>query len=682
MKAILSSTLFAAPLAAPVLAQSPVQQLPKTGDMYDKVDLSDPYRTTISGLFAQPIKFNGGQHQIHVYIGAENRQSEPFVLLLVDADVKVPQFLAKSGWQALADEQGLIVAVAQPLDADADLPYLDAVYTETHNRSHYNAQKGNNYMAAYGDAATIGQIWAMKDPENFSSFASMGDLKPIPAKFMADTAAEKTALKTVSMGQIPMPVWMFVSKLDVNTKAVVDQWNKRNDVTDEKYSTDMATAVYMARMNTTDSLINQQNFLAQTRYSVVKDPEALSPKTTRAVWAFLSKTIRPVGFANNDLRASRTVEEWGAKIRHLEVAGVNRYWVEYVPDQLFPTNGDKAPLVVYMHGNNNTAESMLQRSEFIKVAKERGFMAVLLTGALYHEDRMFPNPKWNLMEDPKEFDDYAYVRAVVKDAVSRLPVDTTRIYAMGQSYGSMAMLAMSLRMNDVFAAAAGTGAFLLGDQVTLYDSDQVLKGNKMPVQVLVGEFDGPGGGGTWENKRMRAQMPYWLKRNGLEGDVDACAHRQVQVRTLRRLSVRRQARRPAGGVRHRGRARPHDRRHGPLLPVRHVRLEVEPRRRRNALLHGRGRKVATQAASPGIVKLRRSNSATRGATCCPVNAASGGRTLAHSASPPSAALSAGIIGYCWNTPRISVEYEKWLENRGQSPEHYWIDRNFQRPKSC
>jgi len=503
-------------------AEIPVQTLPETGDMYEMLDLQDPYRTTISGLFVQEIDFNSTSQQIHVYIGSENRQSEPFVLLLVDPEEDVPSFVERSGWQTIADEQGLIIAIAQPLgttwEAAEDLEYLDAVYTQTHNRSHYNAQKGNNYLVAYGDAATIGQMWTMKSPQNFASFATFGDLQPISENFMRHAASEPSKLDGVAIGDLPMPTWLFTSELDANAQAVVDYWNARNNASEEKFSTDLAAGVFMARTNTTDSLINEQNFLAQTRYSVVADPETAEPATTRAVWGFLSSVVRPVGFSNNALRPARSVEEWGGTTRHLEVDGVNRYWVEYVPEQTFPTDGTEVPLVVYFHGNNNTAQSMVARSELIKVAKERGFITILLTGALYNTHRLFPNPKWNLTESEDEFDDYAYVRAAIADTVERLPIDTSRVYAMGQSYGSMAMLAMSLRMNDVFAAGAGTGGFLLGDRAELYESEKVLRDNQMPIQVLLGEFDGAGG--VWENQQMREQMPYWLERNGLIGDVD------------------------------------------------------------------------------------------------------------------------------------------------------------------
>jgi polyhydroxybutyrate depolymerase len=120
------------------------------------------------------------------------------------------------------------------------------------------------------------------------------------------------------------------------------------------------------------------------------------------------------------------------------------------------------------------------------------------------------------IQDPNLFDDYTYVRATVEDVLKRLPVDTTRIYAMGQSYGSMATLAFSLRMNDIFAAGAGTGGILLDPFLGLYRSDKVLKGNLMPISVLIGGAEPDNG----QNPGVRKNFPYWLERNGLPGDFD------------------------------------------------------------------------------------------------------------------------------------------------------------------
>lgn len=508
-------------------AQTTAQQLPETASMYGALDLSDPYKTTISGLFEQPVDLGEGViRTAYVYIGAENRQSEPFVLLMPDSGVDdVNAWLQQTGWQAIADAEGLIVAVAMSnegaaWDAEADIAYLNKLYSVTHARGHYNAQKGNNYMAAYGNAATLAQRWAMQNPQNFASFASFGDLEAISADYMTECAAKDTKLAEVKTGDLPMPVWFFVSEMDENAQAVLQYWNACNDVDPELFSTELATGVYMANNNGIESLIDEQNFLAQTRYTVKADPAVVTPEITNEVWAFLSDVIRPVGFANNSLRAARSVEEWGAVRRELEIDGVTRYWVEFVPEKLAPTTEDgKVPMVVYSHGNNNTAEAMLSRSEFIKVANERGFIVLLMTGCLYKTDTMFPNPRWNLEQDPELFDDYAYIRGAVADACSRLPVDTTRIYAMGQSYGGAASLHWALRMNDIFAAAATTGAWanLPSATTNCYEeAEKNLEGNLMPICALKGVAEG----GTWDAADFQSEMPYWLNRNGMAADVN------------------------------------------------------------------------------------------------------------------------------------------------------------------
>ena len=307
--------------------------------MYGMLDLNDPYRTVISGLFSQTVSVDKRPCDFHVYIGAKNHQSEPFVLLLPDSRQNVSALLVKGGWKDLADAEGLIVAIAKPTgkawDVNTDMPYLKALYDETHNRGYYNAQKGNNYLVAYGDGVTIAQMWAMAAPMNFASFATFGEIGAIDRKYMSESAAGKTALPSVSIGDIPMPVWFFVSGMGANAKAVLDCWNKRNRVQDEKFTSDAATGVYFAKTGGIDSLINEQKFLAQTRYTVVKDPAALGVARTKTVWTFLSSVVRPVGFANNELRSSRTVEQWQATKKTITVKGVTRYWVEFVPRQAF-----------------------------------------------------------------------------------------------------------------------------------------------------------------------------------------------------------------------------------------------------------------------------------------------------------------------------------------------------------
>ena len=81
MKRIVSLLLVAGLLCTALtglaLAQEPdleIQEFPASGDMYEMMDLSDPYKTVISGLFRQDITEGGLDRECYVYISPENRQ--------------------------------------------------------------------------------------------------------------------------------------------------------------------------------------------------------------------------------------------------------------------------------------------------------------------------------------------------------------------------------------------------------------------------------------------------------------------------------------------------------------------------------------------------------------------------------------------------------------------------------
>ncbi|MDO4546927.1 MAG: PHB depolymerase family esterase [Clostridia bacterium] len=504
-------------------AEMEIQEFPASGDMYEMLDLSDPYKTVISGLFRQDITQDGLERECYVYIGAENRQMQPNVTIIPDSGADVVSFLEQSGWKDIADEQGLILMIAVPeeggWDPAKDLAYMNGLWTQTHVRYWYNCQKHNSYMLAYGDGATLGQMWGMQavSPQKLVSFATFGDFE-VDASFVEETSAQATRLEGVTVGEIEMPVWFFVTGMNDAHEAVLNHWNAANDVGDEVLMSETATAIYSARTNSIDSLINEQAFLAQTRYTVTEDAAGWNnPERTREVWSFLSSVIRPVGYANNQLRAYRSVEDWGATKQTLEVDGVNRYWVEFVPEKLIETEDGKAPLVVMFHGNNQGAETFLANSDAIKLANERGFIMILMTGALYNDDTQMPNPMWNLNAEDNKFDDYAYVRAAIEDVASRLPVDESRIYAMGLSYGSMATQSFVAAMSDIFAAGAPVSG-LYNSSRSVVGPEHLPEGTLMPIFLINGATEADT---EYESESMRERFGGWLVSNGLGDDFDA-----------------------------------------------------------------------------------------------------------------------------------------------------------------
>ncbi|MDO4548355.1 MAG: PHB depolymerase family esterase, partial [Clostridia bacterium] len=206
--------------------------------------------------------------------------------------------------------------------------------------------------------------------------------------------------------------------------------------------------------------------------------------------------------------------------------GVSRYWIEFVPENIVQTDDGKAPLVVFFHGSNQGAETYLANSEGFKLAQARGFIAIYLTGAMptcqsnLHGRPMtqMPNPMWNLQRDPEMFDDYAYVRAAIEDVVSRLPVDTTRVYATGLSFGSRATQCFTSAMSDVFAASAPMSSFM--NDMNLEVARKNLEGveSKIPMFFLIGATEN---GSEYLSENMRNYYGIWLEQNGLGSDFDA-----------------------------------------------------------------------------------------------------------------------------------------------------------------
>jgi poly(3-hydroxybutyrate) depolymerase len=490
-----------------------IQKFPKSGDMYKMLNPADPYKTVVSGLFRQTVKVGDGERSFLVYIAKENAQYQPYLVIIPDVKQDPVALLEKSGWKEIADANGMILIITESpdrkWDLDRELVYLEKMYSVSHVRNWYNVQKGNNYLVAYGNGASIAQAWAMKTPANFCSFATFGSFA-VSSDYMKKVGNAPSELSYVPMKEVPMPVWMFVPKMTADVKAALEYWKYSNKSEGDMLSDANTTGIFLAKVNSIDTLIDEQDLLAQTRYTVKADAAAYNPKRTKIVWKFLSKVVRPVALANGDLRAARSIEEWGATRKTIQVDGITRYWIEFVPKILRKTTGNTAPLLVYFHGNNNTAEAIIDRTEMIKCANERGFIAVFPTGSLYNDPKQMPNPRWNLSEKQDEWDDYKFVRSMINDIIARLPVDKSRIYMSGQSYGSQATTAFSLRMNDIVAAGASTAGFLIRERLELYLSEKVLQGNRAPLFWIYGEKDLDY---FLDPKATETNVTYWIKRN-------------------------------------------------------------------------------------------------------------------------------------------------------------------------
>ena len=168
--------------------------------------------------------------------------------------------------------------------------------------------------------------------------------------------------------------------------------------------------------------------------------------------------------------------------------GVSRSYLLHVPARM---PEDQWPLVVVLHGAFSTAKEMELQSGFSNLADEQGFCVAYpngigLFGKLQH---------WNAghccgKAAKDKVDDVAFINAVIEDAASVCPVDTSRIFMVGYSNGGMmAYRYAAEQANRLAAAAVFAGAI---------DSDADGKANHwtppqprhpLPILILHGTAD-------------------------------------------------------------------------------------------------------------------------------------------------------------------------------------------------
>jgi poly(hydroxyalkanoate) depolymerase family esterase len=137
--------------------------------------------------------------------------------------------------------------------------------------------------------------------------------------------------------------------------------------------------------------------------------------------------------------------------------GARDYWV-YVPAGAPRAN---RPLVVFLHGCNETAEQAAAASRFNEVAARRGFVVV------YPEQQLSaPSTapladgnglrcwNWFLPEDQeRDAGEPATIVGITRQVTQRLRLDRTRTYVGGISAGAVMSVVLAATYPDVYAAA-------------------------------------------------------------------------------------------------------------------------------------------------------------------------------------------------------------------------------------
>ena len=503
------------------------------------VDLKVP---VYSGFYKEKTVIHEKLRKFIVFVPSRRKASGPGIFLLPPDHVSAEEFLVRSGWVELAEENGFVILAAEPfqgeawncIPADEEFEYIGALYQYSTNRNLYSINESSYYAVGYGTSADILQLYAAGNAALFAGIALIGG-KGADENQLAQQGSravtgnvngEICEDKNRNVCDIPLPVWFVTGKNE--KREDIACWIKINR-TDLHY-TDRETTVFYPDVSKSMSLLNQQpvQTVRWTQTEAVTDMTAQIP--CKAIWDFLRKVRRHAGTTlAGTLRPSKTWEELGLVRRTGLVEGREREWLLFVPGEHKRHPEKKLPLVIAVHGYSCSGEIFMNDSEWYKVAEERGFFVVFpsacvngsLARAIPSMRDHVPLPSWNssIPQDPEGPDELLFFRTMIDQIETDYPIDPERKYLCGHSNGALQTQCLMLQWPSEFAAYAPHGAALN----ELYNSDKAYppysEKSKTPMWLFKGTYDvgcGADFSGDSPNRRI---VEYVAAHNGCDLSV-------------------------------------------------------------------------------------------------------------------------------------------------------------------
>lgn len=481
---------------------------------FSSIDPRHPYYHLNTGLYELPVD---GQHsaEAFVYIPEETTNSCWSIALLLPGKKDVKAFLLESGWKALADREKVVLFLGQAKNGwsgtNADVAFVEALRSKLDNRDHYVTQVFFAYLAGYDDGASVALRYTMRHPAAYAGVALAG-------KFSFGSEEERSArnasapLPYLPAAEVPVPVYFQAGSWTASLERAYTHFQVRNNADEKRYA-DGARYVSPALPNSGRDTINGQP-VADVVADIDAFPALLCMEAAEEMWRQVHRTIRTTGVGPGGLHAYRSLDELGIAVRELDVDGYVRHWCEYIPRRSV-SRVEKKPVVVFLHGGTQVAESGLYASEWFNVAESRDFIALFPSGGMAQTRlNANPMPTWNIEHKGSEalyMDDENFIREMIADVAAREPIDTSRIYVNGHSMGSGMVQRCLYAMPDVFAAGVSNSGVTLGG----YDLPGTDRSYDVAVWIEIGEHDVD----CYDlnnSPLVRKNIEYWIARGALQ----------------------------------------------------------------------------------------------------------------------------------------------------------------------
>lgn len=432
-----------------------------------EIDRADIKSCLVLGLFEETVKVGDVQRRFYTYAAPGLHNNQPCLVLAPPEDMPVLDYLERGFWLDFAKKNQLFLHILEPengkyrLDG-TDAAYMNRVYVQIQSRQFYVTMQDNIYAVGVGGGAVVAQQAAMEMASEWSGLATFGEMLSDVLQSAERLHAEENTGRTelvVSGTKAQLPVWMAWDSNAGDNRKICDYWKAQNDTDSEVFSSRWADEIYFPSRICKKSQINDEK-IAQVRVTNGYSG-GLTEEFFTAVWSYISLARRHRSFGKKALRIYEDPAAYGAKLHTMKLDEFTRCWYEYVPESV--KHSEKpVPLVVCMHGRGGSAETFMDLSGLNRVAEERGFIAVFLEAGVYQQrpGGLRNILLWNGSYQGRRIDDVPYVLNVIEDLKSRYAIDSTRVYACGQSSGGMMTSELAVRASGVFAAVSPWSAIV------------------------------------------------------------------------------------------------------------------------------------------------------------------------------------------------------------------------------
>lgn len=455
------------------------------------VDLEHPNRTLIHGCFRETAQVRGQAREFVTYIPKDLEYCQPCIVVVPPSGVDTMEYLESSGLRRLADEKRWFLHLLKPQegrwdDTGLDADFVNAVYVTIQARNYYITMQDNIYACGIGDGAVIAHQACQKMASEWSGLCTFGDLTAnIQHSQQASAQAQAQGLLELKVyaQRSQLPVWIVTDCVTENVQAAIDYWKEQNMVVGEPLMGQWADEIWMPTPVRVHYEVNEE-YIAQVR--VTRGASGFTAEMLDTVWRYIGMARRHRSYKKKNLRYFKDPVACGAVLQERRIDGLARLWYEYVPAGCTPDK--KWPLVLCMHGRGGTAETFFDISGMAAVAEERKFIAVFPQASIHQQKPggLRNVLAWTGTYEGKPIDDVSYLRQVIGDCMSRLPVDPGRVYSSGQSSGGIMTDVLCNAASDLFAACASWSGMYHPKKVRQeYDKSEPV----IPTMFLVGDSD-------------------------------------------------------------------------------------------------------------------------------------------------------------------------------------------------